>query len=605
MYQMYRSEKKGIVLIVILSFVLALVNVFSMADSVNNDSQDRAIVIEKIDKLIQEETKRNNIQGLSVGLVGESGLFWSKGYGYEDKKNKIEATEETLYRVASVTKPFTATGIMILVDRGLVDLDAPIKKYISEFSINRVNEKSRLITVRDLLNHHSGLKRDHYKGINTKSPPVLDFLVDELKNDYLALPTGTLYKYSNINYALLGLIIEKVSGKSYNQFMEDEIFQPLRMEDSFVGYDETGDRISKSYEMKGFLFKRAKEIDQYRLRDRPAGSIVSSVEDTAKFVRMILNDGRSPGGDQVISKESLDEMLIVQYPENELDDDPYGLGWKVNKVPLSGIETNIRHGGTLNGFSTLIVVAPEEGLGIIVYYNTNHVFSRHFIANEALRLLADEKTGQTDAEKESLEDRRVPLNSIKLEEYLGKYVGVGDLPLVMDLKLEGDSPTINLSDQKLALEKIDDYRYRVSKRILFFSIGVGRFMGVDETLFDFYRTGNGTIYPRLVLEYRDLEMKILFDKVQSYDIPESIKQMEGRYAPAEKSLPYLDDDSFRELELKIQGGWITLDTSWEGNVMKFLLKPLGGVMFRAIGSGEVITVENEKIHYSGLVFERE
>lgn len=183
--------------------------------------------------------------------------------------------------------------------------------------------------------------------------------MDELKDDYLALPTGTLYKYSNINYALLGVVIENVTGESYSQFMEDEIFQLLGMEDTFVGYDETGVRISKSYEMKGFLFKRAKEIDQYQLRDLPAGSVISSVKDTAKFVRMILNNGRIPSGGQIVSWESLKKAFTVQYPENQLDDDPYGLGWKVNKVPIPGIEMNIRHGGTLNGFSTLIAAAPN------------------------------------------------------------------------------------------------------------------------------------------------------------------------------------------------------------------------------------------------------
>jgi len=425
------------------SIFLFLLVVTSMCAPGNGYSYNRTI--DEIDNLIQEEIERNDIQGLSIGLVDESGLFWSKGYGYEDKKNEARATDETLYRTASVTKPFTATGIMILVDRGLVDLDAPIKKYISEFSINRTYVKSRPITVRDLLNHHSGLKRDHYKGININNPPGLDFLVDELKNDYLALPAGTLYKYSNINYALLGVLIEDVTGKTYSRFMEEVIFQPLGMENTFVGYDESkSPQISKSYEIKGFLFKRAKEIDQFPLRDRPAGSIISSVKDTAKFVRMILNDGRTPAGDQVISKESLDEMLKVQYPENELDDDPYGLGWKVNKVPLPGIETNIRHGGTLNGFSTLIAAAPEEGLGIIIYYNTNHVFSRHYIANEALNLLAKEKSGAVDVQEQSRKDRGVPLGSIKFEEYLGKYVGIGDLPLVMDMKLNGNQPSSTL-----------------------------------------------------------------------------------------------------------------------------------------------------------------
>jgi len=595
-------ESKKLISISLLVLFLALGGAAADAEETGDKYAE---ALEKIDNLVQEEIKRNNVQGLSIGLVDGSGLFWSKGYGYEDKKTKVKASGETLYRIASVTKPLTATGVLVLVDRGLVNLDAPIKKYIPEFSIKSIDEKTRQITVRDLLTHHSGLKRDHYKGINVKNPPDLDFLVDELNDDYLALPTGTLYKYSNLNYALLGLIIENVTGKSYIGFMEDEIFRPLGMDDTFVGYEETrASPISKSYEVKGFLFKRARKIDQYPLRDLPAGGVVSSVEETARFVRMILNHGRAHSGERIVSRDLLEESFTAQYPENELDDDPYGLGWKVNKVPIPGIKTNIRHGGTLNGFSTLVAVAPEEKLGVVVFYNTNHVFSRHYLANQALKLLTEAKSGSVDATSKTDEGRRVPLDSVQLEKYPGKYVGIGDIPLVLDIELNGDRPVINLTGQRLSLKKINDYRYRVSKKILFFDINVGSFMGVDNVFFDFYRSKGGTVYPRLILEYQRLEMKIFFERVQPYEIPPAIAQLEGNYVPAKESLPYLDDDSFDKLELRIRDGWITMDTSWEGTDLEFLLRPLDEGKMRAVGSGEVLEIEGNKLEYSGLVFEK-
>ena len=595
-------ESKKLVSISLLVLFLALGGTAADAEETGGKYVE---AIEKIDNLVQEEIKRNNIQGLSIGLVDGSGLFWSKGYGYEDKKNKVKASAETLYRIASVTKPLTATGVLVLVDRGLVNLDAPIKKYIPEFSIKRVDEKTRPITVRDLLTHHSGLKRDHYKGINVKNPPDLGFLVDELKDDYLALPTGTLYKYSNLNYALLGLIIENVTGKSYSGFMEDEIFRPLGMDDTFVGYeDPRASPISKSYEVKGFLFKRARKIDQYPLRDLPAGGVVSSVEETARFVRMILNHGRAPSGERIVSRDLLEESFTVQYPENELDDDPYGLGWKVSKVPIPGIKTNIRHGGTLNGFSTLVTAAPEERLGVVVFYNTNHVFSRHYIANRALQLLAKAKSGSVGVTTGKTEDRRVPLDSVQLEKYPGKYVGIGDIPLALDIELDGDRPMIDLTGQRLSLKKINDYRYRVSKKILFFDLNVGSFMGVDDVFFDFYRSKRGTVYPRLILEYQGLEMKIFFERISPYKILPAIARLEGNYVPAKESLPYLDDDSFGELELRIRDGWITMNTSWEGTDLEFLLRPLDEGKMRAVGSGEVLEIKGNKLEYSGLVFKK-
>lgn len=598
--------KKNLYLFFISILILTVFVVyFNSSIQAKNNGDLYSEAIEQIDALIQDEMKRNNIQGLSVALVNEEGIFWAKGYGLEDVENNKKATPQTLYRIASVTKSFTATAIMILVDRGLVDLDTSIHEYIPEFSINSIYDQTRPITVRDLLNHHSGLKRDHYKGTRSTKPPTLDFLVAELKDDYLALPTDTMYKYSNIGYALLGKIIENVSGKSYNQFMNDEIFQPLGMTNSYTYLNaNNAPFISKAYQIEGFIFKNAIEIQQFRQRDQPAGSIVSSVEDTAKFIQMILNDGKNSIGEQVLSKESLEQMFVVQYPENELDDDPYGLGWKINKVHLPYTDLNIRHGGTLIGFSTLVAAAPNEKLGIAIFYNTNQIFSRHYIANEALELLAKVKKGDKEIENEPEKERIIALHSDQYEQYVGRYVGIGDLPLVMDLQTKKGQLKLKLLGQELSLKPVSDKRFKVVKEILFVKIGVGQFMGVDDTYFDFYQGKDGTLYPRLILKYKDMEMKILFEKIQPYDLLQSIVQLEGEYFPTKESLPYIYGDSFSEFKLKIQDGWIVMETKWEGTDLEFLLKPINETQMIAYGSGEMIIVKDNKIHYSGLVFEK-
>ncbi|MBS3792525.1 serine hydrolase [Candidatus Bipolaricaulota bacterium] len=152
-------------MLVLTAFMLLVLVIFDLGTVVLIEGSDQyARSIQEIDGLINEEIKRNDIQGLSVGLVNESGLFWSKGYGYEDKKNKGEATVKTLYRIASVTKPFTATAVMILVDRGLVDLDTPVKQYIHEFSIKGIDERASIST------------QPSSEGISTKSYPIIETL---------------------------------------------------------------------------------------------------------------------------------------------------------------------------------------------------------------------------------------------------------------------------------------------------------------------------------------------------------------------------------------------------------------------------------------------
>ncbi|MCK4260225.1 MAG: beta-lactamase family protein [Halanaerobiales bacterium] len=578
---------------------LVLVTSFMSQSTIANYSKE----IKKINELIESEIKKNNIQGFSVAIVDEDGIIWSKGYGFQDVKNEIIATPETLYRIGSATKSFTATGIMLLIERGLVELDAPITKYIP-FEINSLENKSTTITVRQLLNHHSGLKRDLYKDIRSANPPKLDFLLSELRDDYLALAPDSLYKYSNIGYALLGKIIENVSNKSYSQFISEELFTPLGMLSSEPGLNNSNiDYISKSYKIQGGS-KKANEIEQLVERDQPAGSIISSVEGLAKFMQFILNEGKTNDGQQLLSKESLDQMFTIQYPDNDLDDDPYGLGWKINKSIIPNTEINIRHGGTLTGFSSLMVALPEEKLGIAILYNTNQLFSRHYIANEALKILASEKVCLSENNSLLHEEKILDLQPDDFGKYTGRYVGIGDIPIFIDLSSKNDKFNINLQGTGLSLKTRDDKRFRVVKQILFLNFGIGSFMGVDDVFLDFYRANNGIVYPRLILKYEDLEMKIVMEKVNPYEIPQTFENISGTYLPTQESEKHVYSNSFSVLTINVVDGWIVMKTTWEGSDLELLLKPVNENKLITYGSGEVVTINDNLLYYSGLVFEK-
>lgn len=566
-----------------------------------------AEAITEIDQLIQAEMKKNDIQGVSVALVNENGIFWSKGYGYADHAAKEQGTVQTLYRVGSVTKTFTALGIMMLVDRGLVELDAPIERYLPEFTIRSRFEDTKPITVRQLLTHHAGLMRDLYKDIRGTQPPAFNTVVEALQESELAFPPDTRFGYSNIGYVLLGQLIENVSGKTYEAFLEEEIFQPLGMTRTDANYTvEHAGRIAKSYKMTGLIWKRVRTVEQFIERDLPAGSMVSNVEDISKFLQMIFNEGKNQAGNPLLSQDALQEMFVNPYIENELDYDSYGLGWEVNKSKIPYTELNIRHGGTLTGYSSLVAALPNEKLGIVILYNANNAFSRHFIANKAMESLVRTKKGIPHEENEPNEEQETIISVTKdaYANYTGRYISMDEIPLIFDLSTRGKKIHMKFQGINLTLRPISDQRFRVVKEILWFKIGVGWVLGVDDVFVDFYQAKDGSVYPRLIFQYEDIEMKMFTEKVVPEPLPATVNTIVGRYELRAEDLPHTYADSFTYVKLKLDQGWLHLETKMEGNTIELLLKPLNENRYVALGTGEIVEVDGQQLRYSGFVFER-
>lgn len=571
-------------------------------------TQDRyAEAISEIDQLIRSEMKKNEIQGFSVALVDENGIFWSKGYGHADYAKREKATVQTLYRAGSVTKTFTALGIMLLADRGLVELDAPAEQYLPGFTLRSRFAETKPITVRQLLTHHAGLMRDLYRDIRGANPPGFDVVVEALRESELAFPPDTRFGYSNVGYVLLGKLIENVSGKEYARFMEEEIFRPLGMTRTEPDYtQESAGRIAKSYKMTGWIWKRPREIEQFAERDIPAGAMVSSAEDLSKFLQMIFNDGKTQTGETLVSREGLREMFVNPYTHLELDYDSYGLGWEVNKSKIPHTELNIRHGGTLTGYSSLIAALPQEKLGIVIFYNTNNAFSRHYIANKALEALVQAKQGLTPSGPAADEerDRVIRIGKDAYADYAGRYISLDEIPLIFDLSARGSKLSMKFQGFTLTLSPVGEQRFRVVKELLWFQIGVGWVLGVDDVFVDFYRAQDGTVYPRLIFRYEDIEMKIFSEKVTPEPLPADVDRIVGRYELRAEDRAHTYADSFTYVKLKADHGWLHMETKMEGNTIELLLKPLDERRYVALGTGEIVEIVDGVLRYSGFVFER-
>ena len=342
--------------------------------------------------LIEKEMAANNITGLSIALVDDQKVVWSSGFGYSDAENKIPATPQTIYRMGSIAKIFTATAAMQMAERGQMSIDQPLSHYLPEFSIRSRAHSAEPITPRNIMSHHSGLPANFLNGMLSKNPKYFTTLVKDVKDEYVSYPPNYVFAYSNLGVTLLGAAIEHTSGQNYNQFIKNSLFDPLEMRDSYF---------SSQPGLKGY--SNGKVSEPLPLRDLPSGGLVSSVTDLSSFVKMVFAGGRA-GTQQILKPETLAEMFRPQNAQVPLDINMrMGLGWMLDSYSIKGGGVAANHGGSLLNFYSDLKILPEHKLGVVVAANSaggQGVVNR--IAAEALKLLLEAKTGIVQPEKNNI-----------------------------------------------------------------------------------------------------------------------------------------------------------------------------------------------------------
>ncbi|MFP3871685.1 MAG: serine hydrolase [Candidatus Natronoplasma sp.] len=315
---------------------------------------------EKIEDFIAGWMSENKVPGMSVAVVKGDEKIYARGFGARDLKDNIPATPDTLYGMASVTKSFTALAILKLVERGEVDLKDKITDYVPTKWDNDV-------TIFNLLTHSSGMPS---LGV---SEALIDRLIEmderglalsDLEDFYthlngakdeIAAKPGEEFFYFNSGYALLGQIIEKVSGKDFPEFIRKEIFEPLEMERSRFDYDENEGDIMTSY----FMGEEKPEKTPYPLRElgHPGGGLLSSAKELANYLTMHMNKGEFKG-EQLIDPELLDK---AHHPHITREVGDYGFGWAVKD--LEG-EKFVGHGGSIAVSGGFIGFAGDIGVAV-------------------------------------------------------------------------------------------------------------------------------------------------------------------------------------------------------------------------------------------------
>jgi CubicO group peptidase (beta-lactamase class C family) len=319
--------------------------------------------IRNIDSFLQKTVAGNRIPGLSVAVVQDDRIVFMKGYGQAGGGRPM--TPQTPLYLGSASKTITALAVMQLVERGLLELDAPVQRYLPWFQVAD-ETASRQITVRHLLNHTSGLSENADPGSSNLSP-TLNQQIRKMRSARLTAPVGTKFSYNSQNYRALGLLVEQVSGRNFGDYVREHVFEPLEMTRSLAGSEQARDLAQGHSQLFGLPFLRA---ERFQPASQSSGYIISSAEDMGHYLLAMLNQGQYAGR-SLIQARTIAQMTTPP----AVTGSQYALGWMVSTVAaVSKSRHNDRivfHGGSLPNFHAFLLLLPERRLGFAFLCNQN------------------------------------------------------------------------------------------------------------------------------------------------------------------------------------------------------------------------------------------
>jgi len=362
-----RSVAKRRLLILISLLCLAAPYVAGASDFVAQHPKV-AEAITLLEIWVEEQRLYHQVPGISVGVVYDQELIWSKGFGFSDLEKRTPVTPATLFRVGSITKVFTATAIMQLRDQGKLRLDDPITRHLPGFKIQNPFPDAPEITLWNLLTYTSGLPREAAFPYWTDHEfPTRDEILAAMATQTLIYSPGTKYKYSNLGVFLLGAVIEEVSGESYREYIEKHIFSPLGMDHSSVDppADQSGP-LATAY-MRRQPDGARQVMDYYETRGMAAaGSIVSSVQDLARFAALNLRQENSTTDGEILRTSTMRAMQRPQWVYSSWTG-AVGLGFRV--APRDGKNT-VSHTGWIGDHRAHLLMVPDDKLAVITMINS-------------------------------------------------------------------------------------------------------------------------------------------------------------------------------------------------------------------------------------------
>jgi CubicO group peptidase (beta-lactamase class C family) len=278
----------------ILPFLLISMAVSAMNAERFLPRADDTDVFSGVRAAIRQELRKDGVPSLAVGVAKKGKIIWEEAFGLADIARGIASTPETMYSLASISKPFTATGLMVLVERGLVDLDRPANDYLGEAKLTVFEGDASSVTVKHLLHHTAGLGT-HWNFFFANEPAERPDMEESIRRYGICVwPPGTIYNYANFGYGILEHIIERASKMRYPDFMSTEVFEPLGLGRTSVITRAPGD----DFVAQRYISARS-VLPFYDFDHRGASAVYSSARDLLRFGMFHLKD-RLPGQRKIL-----------------------------------------------------------------------------------------------------------------------------------------------------------------------------------------------------------------------------------------------------------------------------------------------------------------
>jgi CubicO group peptidase (beta-lactamase class C family) len=306
----------------------------------------------KVNEFVKAEMERQRIPGVSLAVVRDGQPVLVKGYGLANVEHQVPVKPETVFQSGSVGKQFTAAAVMMLVEDGKINLDDRISKYFANAPASW-----RDITVRHLLTHTAGTT-DYPRDFDFRRDYTEDELLTRAEAIPLAFRPGEKWSYSNLGYATLGILISKVTGKFYGEFLQERIFRPLGMNTARIitEADIVPNRAAGYRLVKGEL--KNQEWVSPVVNTTADGSLYLTTLDMIRWDAALYTE-------KLLKRSSLDQMWTrVKLNNNQIQ--PYGFGWRLDEV---GKHRLIEHGGSWQGFKSHIARYPDDKFTVIVFAN--------------------------------------------------------------------------------------------------------------------------------------------------------------------------------------------------------------------------------------------
>lgn len=353
----------------VFAFIIFVLSLLSSLSGVGNKNQ--ALLLKDLTVEIQRLQTEWRVPGVAVGIIKNNEVIFARGFGYRDLEGKKPVTPRTLFRIGSCSKAFTALSIAQIVDKGKISWDQAIVDIVPDFKLKH-RWATREVSFKDLLSHRSGIGRHDLLTQGSCFTP--GEICQRLQYIPLSSDFRSGFRYSNLNYILAAAVTQSVTGKTWEQLVQENIFSPLEMNNSCFSMEDmkknndyakpyTGDFKNLEGDLIALPFKKCDSFNA-------SGGLISNLDDMMKWIKLHLNKG-TVGESNIVSQQNLQRLMtpicgLGYSPTEAITASSYGMGWYIYFYRGHYL---VQHTGIVSGYCAVASFMPKENIGVVVLTN--------------------------------------------------------------------------------------------------------------------------------------------------------------------------------------------------------------------------------------------